>query len=125
MKLVIRPKDYYDKLFIKYLKNYMIELIRNHYNKDKTSELSSELGLDIFDILIYAINNVIISEYGDAWIVEINKSIRYKEFNFGKLINFITYGNLKVKGYKLLYIIFEEVANNIDTIYERWLINGC
>lgn len=124
MKLVIKSKEDYNSLFITYLKDYMIKLINDYYSPTKASRLSFELGLDILDIFIYTINNMNISAYGNAWTIETDKSLRYKEYNLDKLINFITYGNLKVKGYRLLYIILEYVANNIDLIYEEWK-DGC
>lgn len=123
MKLVIKPKASYDESFIKYLKSYMYDAVKNDYNHIRASRLSSELNLNILDILLYAIRNMSISSSSDEWVIETNKSLRYKEFNLEKLINFITYGNIKIKGYKILYKIFENVANNIDVIYKEWL-NG-
>lgn len=122
MKLVIN-KYLYNKIFVtKYLKKVILNIINSNFNPIKSKKLSQELGgLNIREIIVYAVNNLLISEVGDKWVIEINKSLNYGNYNLGYLINFITYGNINTKGYKILYIIFKYIANNIDKIYKEWL----
>lgn len=122
MKIVIKNKNEYKESFIKtYLKQYMSDMLEMYYDHSKASGLSRELKLNVYKILDYAINTLNITESGNNWIIEINKNLRYNIYNLNYLINYITYGNRSIKGYKILYIIFANISKNIDSIYKEWL----
>lgn len=122
MKLIIHNKDSYNKVFItRYLPKYILSQINSLFNYTKCKHLSLYLKINILALFKFTINNLIISEAGDTYILSINKNLRYKNYSLGKLINFITYGTRDIKGYRLLDIVFKSIADNIDIIYERWL----
>ena len=124
MKLVIKNKNDYDERFIKnYLKKLMIKLIKDNYNLSRALQFNQELNLNVLNIFIYAVKTINISESGDSWIISIDKTKIYGNYNLSKLIFYITYGTRTIKGYKLLYNIFEYIANNLELIYREWL-NG-
>ena len=121
MKIIIKNKDWYSKYFIyNYLPRYLESLVEDEYRAARASQLKKELKLNIYNIFIYAMRNVSISESGDSYEISINKNIKYKDYNLKTLVDFITYGNLEIKGYKLLYDIFKLVNENIDIIYKEY-----
>lgn len=121
MKIIIQNKEDYNKDFIyNYLPQYLLTSINNYYSPSRALQISRELHLNILDIFKYALSNLIIAETGDSYTISINKNLRYNKYNLKKLIDFINYGNMKVKGYRLLYDIFEAAAKNIDLIYKEW-----
>lgn len=122
MKLIIQNKQQYNELFVKdYLPKYILSQVNTLFSNIKCKHLSKYLDINILNLFRFAINNLEISEVGDNYILSINKSLRYKKYNLGKLINFITYGNRDIKGYRLLDIIFKSIEENIGILYERWL----
>ena len=121
MKLIIQNKDNkFPKEFIEYLPIYMLDELNSMFSSSRCKHMTSFLKLNILSIFRYALENLNISKSGDSYILSINKNLRYNKYNLNSLINFISYGNRNLKGYRLLYIIFEETSKFIDVIYERW-----
>ena len=121
MKLIIQNKNNkFPEEFINYLPTYMLEELNTLFRYTKCKHMTLFLRLNILSIFKYALKNLIISKVGETYIISINKNLRYNKYNLKSLLDFITYGNRSLKGYRLLYIIFEDTSKNIDTIYERW-----
>lgn len=122
MKIILYNKNNYNKQFVyNYLKHYMLKLVDELYSSKKCKQLSQKLNVNILSVIKYSINTLIISTTNDSYILSINKNIRYKDYNLKALINYINYGDREIKGYRLLYNIFEYVVKNIDSIYKEWL----
>lgn len=55
---------------------------------------------------------------GDYYIT-FDKEMRIGNFSVADFVNFITYGNLSVKGYKIVLEVFQYVQSNIEEIYSE------
>jgi hypothetical protein len=120
MQINIYDKEKYNKYFIyHYLPMYMLEIIKSEYRSLKAIKLEKELKVNVLKVFTYAITNISITEQGDTYSIYVNKYLKYKKYNLNQLINFITYGNREIKGYNLLYILFNYIETNINVIYKE------
>lgn len=121
MKIIIYNKNDFDKLFIY---EYIPRLIKNYFSdlfdQKRLDVINNTFGINSFDIIMFALDNLKIYSQPDAYIIEIDKNLRYKNINVDSIINLITYGNRECKGYPLIYNIFKIIAENVERIYEKW-----
>ena len=121
MKLVIYNKEKYHKEFIKYLSKFILDVFNGSINLRKIDLIRDEFGIDVLNIIRFALKNLKITEQPNSYTIEIDKNKKYKHENVSSLINLITYGNRSCKGYPIVYDIFKFIAENIDRLYEEWL----
>lgn len=125
MKLIIYNKENYSKYFIyNYLPRYLVNIVEESYKSIKAVKFNKELKINTLSVFKYAMKNISISEINDTYVISINKNLNYKTYNLKSLIDYITYGNMEIKGYRLLYNIFKWLSNNIDLVYKEWLDNS-
>ena len=111
----------YDIKFVKYLCNCIQEFTKDNINSLKCKSLNDEFNIDTKDIVLFAMSNLEISSTPDIYLIRINRNIKYKNMNLGKLINLITYGNRSAKGYNIIEDMFEFTKKSLPYIYKGWL----
>lgn len=121
MKLIIPNKQRYKKEFIyNTICSYILSLFKESSDRVRLNSFNDFFGFKADSIILYALNNLSISETSDSYIIKIDKNLRFKNLNVDKCVNLITYGTREIKGCPIVLNIFNAIVNNLDTIYERW-----
>lgn len=106
-----------------YLPEYIYKEFINRFNPTRAQIFDRVFNMNSFSILQYALRHLLISKVrNDTYIIKINKSLRYNNVPVGGLVNLITYGTRQVRGYGIIDDIFKYVSENINGIYNTWLL---
>lgn len=113
--------DQIKECFIHSFNNQKIILLERYINQLYKSPYVSYIS--VYQILIFAINNLVVNRYGNYFTISINSNAKYGLTNFTilELCKLVQYGVLGVQGYPILVYIFTIISNNIDNQYQRYL----
>ena len=123
MQITIKNKSkiIIDEFIYTYLPNYIRELFSISVDNKRLSEFDKMFNIDSKMILFKALRNLLITKNGNnEFNIKINDIITVDNHNIGYYINLITYGNREIKGYPIIKIIFQHVADDINIIYKEW-----
>lgn len=123
MQLQITSKNSDIEYFIKdYLLPEMRDLFIAEVNLKKLKKFDKLLGVSSYNVLLYYMTHLSVSHIGDdKYIIKSNDYTVVKNKPIVYYINYITYGNLNIQGYKILINIFKYIKENINDIYEDYL----
>ena len=122
MELLIKTnKEVSKTFFTEYLPLYLKEIYLRRVNLQKFKKINDEFKINSHKIILFALDHLSISHINEnEYIISVNKNIKLNGQSLMIYLNNITYGNLNVKGYPILYDIFSEANKHIEDIYWGW-----
>ena len=112
------------------------EIFHNLYLQNFTKidiEMNDIYGFEDIDelllskeIILYALDNLIIVKRSRHWSIEFNPIINYPntKIKLITLLKFISYGNSNVHGNTILIDAFKKLNKNLDKLYKIYLLRG-
>ena len=119
MHLILSKK--YDLAFVSYLWRLVKLRSLNNLNAEKLKAFSEELGFNYLNAIEFAFNNSRVSETEEYRLVSFSNYAKYHDMSCSKIIDTLTYGTRSIKGVSTIKDIFEDVNNNVDSLYRGWL----
>lgn len=134
--MLIRLKDIYkDKGFSLFLISVIQERVITEINPQKMIKLGEYLNkVSIFkkltyryisprEILLSAVYNLQTYSTSEEIVIEVDRSVPFYDstIKLYQLVDFITYGNLAIKGYPLLDEIFKDITENINVYFRLYI----
>lgn len=113
------PKSLDERKLLRY-DDYINNNIKIDFAYDKKRILSSK------ELLISSTYNLIKRKFSKYYMIEIDPNIYIKDTNIKlvDIIKLINYGSLTLQPYPIYSNIMEEIAEDLDTLYEQFLIEG-
>ena len=119
MHLILSKK--YDLAFVSYLWKLVKLRSLNSLNAEKLKAFSEEFGFNYLNAIEFAFNNSRVSETEEYRLVSFSNYAKYHDISCSKIIDTLTYGTRSIKGVSTIKDIFEDVNNNVDSLYRGWL----
>ena len=119
MHLILSKK--YDLAFVSYLWKLVKLRSLNSLNAKKLKAFSEEFGFNYLNAIEFAFNNSRVSETEEYRLVSFSNYAKYHDMSCSKIIDTLTYGTRSIKGVSTIKDIFEDVNNNVDSLYRGWL----
>ena len=119
MHLILSKK--YDLAFVSYLWKLVKLRSLNNLNAEKLKVFSEEFGFNYLNAIEFAFNNSRVSETEEYRLVSFSNYAKYHDMSCNKIIDTLTYGTRSIKGVSTIKDIFEDVNNNVDSLYRGWL----
>ena len=119
MHLILSKK--YDLAFVSYLWKLVKLRSLNNLNAEKLKTFSEEFGFNYLNAIEFAFNNSRVSETEEYRLVSFSNYAKYHDMSCSKIIDTLTYGTRSIKGVSTIKDIFEDVNNNVDSLYRGWL----
>ena len=119
MHLILSKK--YDLAFVSYLWKLVKLRSLNNLNAEKLKAFSEEFGFNYLNAIEFAFNNSRFSETEEYRLVSFSNYAKYHDMSCSKIIDTLTYGTRSIKGVSTIKDIFEDVNNNVDSLYRGWL----
>lgn len=100
--------------------DYINNNIKIDFAYNKRRILSSK------ELIISSTYNLIKRKFSKYYMIEIDPNIYIKDTNIKlvDIIKLINYGSLTLQPYPIYSNIMEEIAGDLDTLYEQFLIEG-
>lgn len=78
-----------------------------------------DIDIDIYSLMLNCVNNIIIKDIGNDYILSINENQKYKNTQvfISTLVKLIDSGNFDIKGYNILTSVFNNIKVNIKKYY--------
>ena len=119
MHLILSKK--YDLAFVSYLWKLVKLRSLNNLTAEKLKAFSEEFGFNYLNAIEFAFNNSRVSETEEYRLVSFSNYAKYHDMSCSKIIDTLTYGTRSIKGVSTIKDIFEDVNNNVDSLYRGWL----
>ena len=119
MHLILSKK--YDLAFVSYLWKLVKLRSLNNLTAEKLKAFSEEFGFNYLNAIEFAFNNSRVSETEEYRLVSFSNYAKYHDISCSKIIDTLTYGTRSIKGVSTIKDIFEDVNNNVDSLYRGWL----
>ena len=119
MHLILSKK--YDLAFVSYLWKLVKLRSLNNLTAEKLKAFSEEFGFNYLNAIEFAFNNSRVSETEEYRLVSFSNYAKYHDMSCNKIIDTLTYGTRSIKGVSTIKDIFEDVNNNVDSLYRGWL----
>ena len=103
---------------------HLIEIFfKGSVSKRKLSVFDEEFDIKSYDALLYAIRHLIVTKVrGNRFTIRVDKNLKFDDKPIMYYINIVTYGNREIKGYTILLDIFKNISDNINDLYNTWLM---
>ena len=111
----------YDLAFVSYLWKLVKLRSLNNLNAENLKAFSEEFGFNYLNAIEFAFNNSRVSETEEYRLVSFSNYAKYHDMSCSKIIDTLTYGTRSIKGVSTIKDIFEDVNNNVDSLYRGWL----
>ena len=115
MHLILSKK--YDLAFVSYLWKLVKLRSLNNLTAEKLKAFSEEFGFNYLNAIEFAFNNSRVSETEEYRLVSFSNYAKYHDMSCNKIIDTLTYGTRSIKGVSTIKDIFEDVNNNVDSLY--------
>lgn len=78
-----------------------------------------DIDIDIYSLMLNCVNNIIIKDIGNDYILSINENQKYKNTQvfISTLVKLVDSGNFDIKGYNILTSVFNNIKVNIKKYY--------
>lgn len=78
-----------------------------------------DIDIDIYSLMLNCVNNIIIKDIGNDYVLSINENQKYKNTQvfISTLVKLIDSGNFDIKGYNILTSVFNNIKVNIKKYY--------
>ena len=119
MHLILSKK--YDLAFVSYLWKLVKLRSLNNLTAEKLKAFSEEFGFNYLNAIEFAFNNSRVSETEEYRLISFSNYAKYHDMSCSKIIDTLTYGTRSIKGVSTIKDIFEDVNNNVDSLYRGWL----
>ena len=111
----------FDSFIYGYMPEYIYREFINRLNSERLALFDRAFDINSFDLLRYALKHLLITKVrSNTYLIQIDKTLTYKNKPIMSYINLITYGTRQLHGYTIILDIFRETANKISSIYDAW-----
>lgn len=78
-----------------------------------------DIDVDIYSLMLNCVNNIVIKDVGNDYILSINENQKYKNTQvfISTLVKLVDSGNFDIKGYNILTSVFNNIKANIKKYY--------
>ena len=78
-----------------------------------------DIDIDIYSLMLNCVNNIIIKDIGNDYVLSINENQKYKNTQvfISTLVKLVDSGNFDIKGYNILTSVFNNIKVNIKKYY--------